>query len=161
MHLIDIFKVWFKPPSIFGQTNIESLSIQKTSYYSKNIVSKDWQESFVCNSWFISFSYPIYVLSLDFLDFKLIFNFLVFLVESLVKSKSILQVEIVLNFFPGDQSTAEKYKQFVQKLTKASVPQFWQYLEKARNSAFYLLTSIIWQYWCTMDNEYWCKVMRL
>ena len=30
-----------------------------------------------------------------------------------------MKVEIVLNFFPGDQSTAEKYKQFVQKLTKA------------------------------------------
>ena len=30
-----------------------------------------------------------------------------------------VKVEIVLNFFPGDQSTAEKYKQFVQKLTKA------------------------------------------
>lgn len=30
----------------------------------------------------------------------------------------VIEVEIVLNFFPGDQSTAEKYKQFVQKLTK-------------------------------------------
>merc|ERR1719400_271386 len=31
----------------------------------------------------------------------------------------VIEVEIVLNFFPGDQATAEKYKQFVQKLTKA------------------------------------------
>jgi len=30
----------------------------------------------------------------------------------------VIEVEIVLNFFPGDQATAEKYKQFVQKLTK-------------------------------------------
>ena len=30
----------------------------------------------------------------------------------------VIEVEIVLNFFPGDQSTAEKYKLFVQKLTK-------------------------------------------
>ena len=99
MHLIDIFKVWFKPPSIFGQTNIESLSIQKTSYYSKNIVSKDWQESFVCNSWFISFSYPIYVLSLDFLDFKLIFNFLVFLVH-----KSRISSKKQIHFAGGDST---------------------------------------------------------
>ena len=30
----------------------------------------------------------------------------------------VFQVEIVLNFFPGDHSTADKYKRFVQKLTK-------------------------------------------
>ena len=31
------------------------------------------------------------------------------------------QVEIVLNFFPGDHSTADKYKRFVQKLTKVTM----------------------------------------
>jgi len=30
----------------------------------------------------------------------------------------VIEVEIVLNFFPGDHSTADKYKGFVQKLTK-------------------------------------------
>jgi len=30
----------------------------------------------------------------------------------------VIEVEIVLNFFPGDHSTADKYKRFVQKLTK-------------------------------------------
>ena len=30
----------------------------------------------------------------------------------------VLEVEVALNFFPGDHGTADKYKQFVHKLTK-------------------------------------------
>jgi hypothetical protein len=30
----------------------------------------------------------------------------------------VIEVEVLLNFFPGDQHTAEKYKAFVQTLTK-------------------------------------------
>ena len=34
------------------------------------------------------------------------------------KEFPIIEVEIVLNFFPGDHFTADRYKEFVQKLTK-------------------------------------------
>jgi hypothetical protein len=30
----------------------------------------------------------------------------------------VIEVEVVLNFFPGDHVTAERYKAFVQTLTK-------------------------------------------
>ena len=32
----------------------------------------------------------------------------------------VIEVEVVLNFFPGDQHTAERYKAFVQTLTKVT-----------------------------------------